>query len=47
MIAIINYGTGNSSSIQNMLFLLEQEDVRIVTKPEGLLGAALIILPGV
>lgn len=47
MIAIINYGTGNSSSIQNMLFFLEQEDVRIVTKPEELLGATLIILPGV
>ena len=47
MIAIIDYGMGNSASIQNMLFYLEVENVSIVTKPEELLDAKLIILPGV
>lgn len=47
MIAVLNYGMGNIGSIKNMLIKAGENNVELVDKPEGLVRADKIILPGV
>ena len=47
MIAVLDYGIGNISSICNMLKKVGCTDVRCATKSSDLLDAGKIILPGV
>lgn len=47
MIAIIDYGVGNLSSVRNMLRKNGERDIEIVKSPNLLLEADHIILPGV
>ncbi len=47
MIAVLNYGMGNVSSIKNMLIKAGEHNVKLVDKPDGLMKADKIILPGV
>lgn len=46
MIAVINYGMGNTGSIINMLYRIGAE-ARMIARPEQLNAAEKIILPGV
>jgi len=47
MLAVIDYGAGNLRSVLHALKYLNVEDVRLVQKPNELIGAHQIILPGV
>ncbi|MGV3772166.1 MAG: imidazole glycerol phosphate synthase subunit HisH [Verrucomicrobiales bacterium] len=46
MIALIDYGAGNLRSVQKAL-LFVGADVKVVTSPQELNGAAAVVLPGV
>lgn len=46
MIALIDYGAGNLRSVQKALLHVGAE-VRVVTRPEEMAGAAAVVLPGV
>lgn len=46
MISIVNYGVGNLKSLQNAIQFLGFES-QLINSPEGVLGAAKLILPGV
>ena len=39
MIAVLNYGMGNVSSIKNMLIKAGEHNVKLVDKPDGLMKA--------
>lgn len=47
MLAVIDYGAGNLRSVVHALRHLGADDMRLVQKPEELVGAEKIILPGV
>ena len=47
MLAVIDYGAGNLRSVMHALTHLNAKDVVLVKKPEQLVGADKIILPGV
>jgi imidazole glycerol-phosphate synthase subunit HisH len=47
MIAIVNYGLGNSGSILNMLRKVGCRDAMISSDPKDILAASKLILPGV
>lgn len=47
MIVIIDYGTGNLTSVANMLKKAGADDIRIAQQAEDVLAADKIILPGV
>ncbi len=47
MIGVLNYGIGNVGSIKNMLIKAGEHNVEFVDRPEGMIEADKIILPGV
>ena len=47
MLAVIDYGAGNLRSVLHALKHLHVEDMRLVQRPEQLVGASKIFLPGV
>ncbi len=47
MLAVIDYGAGNLRSVLHALHHLQADGVQLVQKPEQLVGAEKIILPGV
>ena len=47
MLAVIDYGAGNLRSVLHALKHLKVADMRLVQRPDQLLGAEKIILPGV
>lgn len=47
MLAVIDYGAGNLRSVLHALKHLGVQDMQLVQKPEALIGAEKIILPGV